>query len=295
MQSRLSLFTLLLTVQFALPSPATAALAGNPSLNLDQYTDFTTWNLYGSATAVNFIDEGYQFSILHLTQAGTGNQGGAAFAPTPTMLDFDLPFSMGFYFMVPPGTIHGDGMTFVLSPNDPQTINGGAGLVPSTGSDLGYAYTGLGGRAFAIDTFNFPGEPVAPSIQWLGNDSGIPLAYTESGLDIDDLLNDDSEDPWYAYISYVPSGNGDQTGILTGMVSGLYQGSLVSFSVVDNVDGNAEGLHGVALYYGFTAANGLADDGHLVGTAMPVPEPQAWVMMLAGLGLLGFVARARRA
>jgi hypothetical protein len=58
--------------------------------------------------------------------------------------------------------------------------------------------------------------------------------------------------------------------------------------------GNNDGLFGPHLKVTF-----LNDDGEKVGTLLsqtvPVPEPETYAMMLAGLGLMGFVARRRRA
>ncbi|MDP2031170.1 MAG: PEPxxWA-CTERM sorting domain-containing protein [Thiobacillus sp.] len=250
--------------------------------------DFTTWNLYGSANASNVTPgNGFTYSILSLTSPGTGGQGGAAFAPDTVALDFNQAFTITFDFYISPGTVvAGDGMTFVLTPDDPNTVDGGSPLVPSGGSDLGYGNSGLSGLAFAIDTFNFDGEPIAPSIQILENGSVVPLAYTETGLA-------DIRDPgyfqWGATLSYTPSGLDDMQGDLTGTID-QYIGSL-SFSVSATVDGTL--LHNQSLYYGFTGANGLADDGHYVSSAVPVPEPETWAMLLAGLGLVGWAARRR--
>lgn len=283
---------ILLSMLAAVQLGSTNALAlASQNIDLNQYTDFTTWNMYGSATAFNDTPgNGFTISILKLTSSGTGDQGGAAFAPVTTTLDFDQPFSAKFHFFIAPANMHGDGMTFVLSANDPATVVGGGPLVPSTGSDLGYAGTGLNGLAFAIDTFNFSGEPVAPSIQILETDSNTPVAYTETGVaDISDL----SFFQWGVQLDYSPSGDADKTGILTGTLT-QFVGSQ-TYTVSATVDGNALGLEGVPLYYGFTAANGLADDGHFVTSATPVPEPETYFMLLAGLGLIGWRVRHMRA
>jgi len=273
----------------ALPATASAAYAPAQGVSLASgYTDFTTWSTYGSAIAQNNTPgNGFTYSNLVLTSPGIGNQGGAAFAPATVALDFNTSFMFDFHFFIAPGSLSGDGMTFVLTPNDPATINNGGPLVPSGGSDLGYGNSGLTGFAFAIDTFNFPGEPVAPSIQILQNGSVTPLKYTETGLA---SLSDPSYYQWYAKLKYTPSGNYDGKGTLTGSID-QFIGNL-SFSVSATVDGNT--LAGVPLHYGFTAGNGVADDGHIVTSAMPVPEPQAWAMLAAGLGLVGWRLRRVR-
>lgn len=275
---------LALLAAVALPSTASAQGVSLAS----GYTDFTTWSTYGSANAQNSTPgNGFTYSNLALTAPGTGGQGGAAFAPATVALDFNTSFVFDFHFFIPTGNvIRGDGMTFVLTPDDPATINNGGPLVPSGGSDLGYGNSGLTGFAFAIDTFNFPGEPVAPSIQILQDGSVTPLSYTQTGLA---SLSDPSYYQWYAKLEYTPSGNNDGTGTLTGSIDQFVGNQ--SFSVTATVDGNA--LSGVPLHYGFTAGNGLADDGHFVTSAVPVPEPETWGMLLAGLGLVGAAARRR--
>ncbi len=252
------------------------------------FIDFTNWSLYGDASAFNYTPgNGFTYSILSLTSPGTGSQGGAAFAPNTVMLDFNQAFTITFDFYISPGTVAaGDGMTFVLTPDDPSVVNGGSPMVPNGGSDLGYGGSGLSGLAFAIDTFNFGGEPVAPSIQILENGSVTPLAYTETSLAD---IRDPSYFQWGTVLSYTPSGANDFTGTLTGTINQFIGG--LSFSVSATVDGTSLGI---PLYYGFTAGNGFADDGHHVSSAMAVPEPETYAMLLVGLGLVGWRLRRSR-
>lgn len=253
--------------------------------------DFTTWSFYGDASAANTTPgNGFTYSTLSLTSPGTGGQAGAAFAPSTVMLDFNQSFTITFDFFISPGTVAaGDGMTFVLTSDDPDTVNGGSPLEPSGGSDLGYGNSGLTGLAFAIDTFNFGGEPTAPSIQILENGSVTPLAYTETGLAD---IRDPNYFQWHTTLSYTPSGLNDTTGTLTGTID-QYIGGL-SYSVSLSLSGGISGVHNVPLYYGFTASNGLADDGHFVSSGVPVPEPETYAMLLAGLGLVGWRIRGLR-
>ncbi len=284
MRAKATFFSILLAANLI---PAIAAAQG-VSLATG-YTDFTAWSLYGDAQAQNSTPgNGFTYSDLILTTPGTGGQAGAAFAPDTVTLDFNQAFTFDFHFFTPPGSVtQGDGMTFVLTPDDPATVNGGSPVVPNGGSDLGYGGSGLSGFAFAIDTFYFTGEPVAPSIQILQDGSATPIAYTETGLS---SIYDPGYYQWYAKLDYIPSGNNDGTGTLTGSIDQLV-GSL-SFAVASAVDGNA--LTGLPLYYGFTAGSGLADDGHYVTSAMPVPEPETWGMLLVGLGLVGWRIRRSR-
>jgi len=268
-----------------------AAQAQGPVFNgvgASDFIDFTTWNHFGSSSAVNTTDNGFTDSILSLTSPGKGNQAGAAFAPNTVNLDFNQAFTILFdFYMIPGSVVAGDGMTFALTPDNPNTVNGGKPLSPGGGSDLGYGNTGLTGLAFAIDTFNFGGEPVAPSIQILKDGDVTPLAFTETGLA-------DIRDPnffqWTVLLTYTPSGADDMMGNLEGSINQFIGDQ--SFSVSAMVDGSL--LHEQSLYYGFTASNGLADDGHFVSSTVPVPEPEAYALMLAGLGLVAWAARRRR-
>ncbi len=264
-----------------------AALAAPLAAHADQgvrmawsYRDFTTWQLFGDATAQNDTPgNGFTYSNLILTAPEIEGQGGAGFAPTALTLDFNQSFTFDFHFFLPASTgVRGDGLTFTLSDT--------AG-VGNPGSGLGYE--GLSSRsvAFAIDTFNFDNEPISPSIQILSGGSVSPLAVTETGLG-DSIRGATYQ--WYASLVYTPSGNGDHTGTLTGTLDNVDHGT---FEVSAQVNFADLDLVGVPLFYGFTAANGLATDGHFVTSAMPVPEPGSWALLLGGLALVGHTARRR--
>jgi len=161
--------------------------------------------------------------------------------------------------------------------------------VGGSGSGLGYDGLSSHSVAFAIDTFHLGGEPVSPSLQILSGGSVSPLASMETGLG-DTIRDPDYQ--WYASLHYTPSGNDDNAGVLTGDIHHL---NLGTFSVSAQVDFNQLGLVGVPVFYGFTAANGAASDGHYVTSAMAVavPEPGSWALILAGLALVGRTAHRR--
>ncbi len=261
----------------ALALSAAPAPASQGASTLTSFADFSTWTLMGSASAtLTNPGGGFIYSRLVLTDTGVGGQAGAGWAPTALTLDFNQPFEFSFPFYLSAGSVlRGDGLALVLA-DAPGLGNAGSGL----------GYEGLANSlAFAIDTFHFQGDPVSPSLQILQNGSSTPLAASETGL------GDDIRDPalqWIAFFSFTPSGNNDANGSVLGTI---WRPDYGSFSVGAAVDLSA--LAGSPVYWGFTGANGLADDGQFVTSAMAVPEPGAWALWLAGLG--AWLARARMA
>ena len=251
------------------------------SINLGQ-ADYSTWTLFGAAqSSAPVVANGYLYRDIQLTIASTGDSAGAAFAPSPITLNFNQPFDFHFPFFIRPGGIRGDGLTFTLT-----DVPG----VGSGGSDLGYGGSSSNSVAFAVDTFHFDGEPVSPSLQVLKAGSVTPVAFTETGLN--DGIRDQNLQ-WIGQVQYTPSGLGDERGTLTGSIS---RPDFGAFSVSAVIDGTVVGTRltdaqtseylGNSVYFGFTAANGLADDGHVVTSAVPVPEPESWAMLVVGLGLI---------
>ena len=272
--------TLSITALLALGLPVAQAQQG-VSLTTG-LTDFTSWTLAGSANALNETPgNGFTYSFLRLTHHGTGGLAGSGFAPTALVMDFNQAFHFDFNFFIPANVdgLRGDGMTFTLAAA--PGLGGG-------GSGLGYENLHPASVAFAIDTFHFVGEPVSPSLQILAGGNVAPLAFTETGLG--DAIRDPNFQ-WRAEVDYLPSGNNDQAGVLTGRIEHF---NLGSFAVAAAVDFSALGLDGSAVHYGFTASNGLATDGHWVTSANPVPEPQTWALLLAGLAAVGLLAQRRR-
>ncbi len=269
-----------------------AAVAQDFDLRLN--VDFTTWTLLGDAGASNTFYPGWGTdSYLSLTWPGVRDQAGGAINPVPLLIDFNAPFTVNFRFFVAHGSVlQGDGLTFFMSGNNSPTLGNG-------GSDLGYGGGSIGGYAFAVDTFNFGGEPVAVSLQILADNDVSPLVYTETGLA--DIQPPDYFQ-WFGTVGFTPSGNDDETGDLYFRIYQAfddttyevnYYGADWSGIAQDIFDQDSNFL-GRGVYIGFTAGSGLADDGHFIGSLTPIPEPEAWALLLAGLGLLGIAVRRRQ-
>lgn len=263
-----------------------ASAQASQSFDLTQNIDFTTWTLLGSATATNNVIPGIGTdSYLALTQTGTGGGAGLAYRPEPLLLDFNQPFDFSFRFFVAHGSVEqGDGMTFFIT---------GTPMLGHGGSDLGYGGSSMNGYAFAVDTFNFSDEPEAVSVQILSDGSVAPLAFTETGLTDVQPAN---YFQWRGTVSYTPSGQDDEQGALafsiyqaaTDTTYTVHWGTADWWNVAFDVYDSDSNFVGRGVHIGFSAGSGLADDGHYVGSLTPIPEPETWALMLAGLGLLGW-------
>lgn len=244
--------------------------------------DFDSWSLFGSASVLNQTPgNGFIYSQLILTQ-GTGGEAGAGFAPDALFLNFNQSFSFDFHFFIPVSNgLRGDGMTFTLA---------GAPGVGFGGSGLGYGGLAPNSVAFAIDTFNFSGEPVSPSLQILQDGSTNPLAVTETGLG--DAIRD-PDFQWYAKVLYTPSGNDDETGTLEGTIEHLNLGTFSVSALVNLSTLGQATAGGHFVFFGFTASNGAATDQHHVTSAVaaPVPVPAALWLLGSALGGLGVLRR----
>jgi hypothetical protein len=253
------------------------------------FTDFTTWTLLGSASASNTTPgNGFTYSDLMLTSPGSNDSVGAGFAPAALTLDLSASFFFDFHFFIAGTGLRGDGLTFVLA--TAPGVGGSAG----GGSALGYQ--GLEHSvALAIDTFNFDGEPVSPSLQILQNGQTTPLAVTETG--VGDVIRNVPYQS-YASLAWNPSGNADSTGTLSGFLQ-VYTADgdpsqFQTFTVESFID--LSELSGSPVYYGFTGATGASSDGHFVTSAMavPVPEPKSALLMLAGMSVMGWLLRRQQ-
>lgn len=178
--------------------------------------------------------------------------------------------------------LRGDGLTFTLS--DAPGVGGG-------GSDLGYGGLSPISVAFAIDTFNFSEEAISPSLQILQHGSSDPLAVTETGLG--DAIRD-PDFQWLARVLYTPSGNEDQKGTLEGTIEHFNLG-MFSVSALVDLSTFGEPIDGGHLvFFGFTASNGAATDGHYVTSAEPAPVPVPAALWLLGSALGGLGVLRRR-
>jgi hypothetical protein len=268
----------LLATALALPGAAQAVQGMDL---MTTFADFQTWSKYGDATSNTFAQNNFLYSMLRLTEPGSGNQAGAGWAPMPLELNFNEPFYFATFWYIPPiAGDRGDGFTMVLS-TERQLGTGGSGL--------GYEGLPTSSVAMAVDTFHFDGEPVSPSLQILSGGSVTPLTAVETGL------GDTIRDPnlqWRAEFTFTPSGNDDNTGTLEAKIRHF---NLGTFTTTTPIDFGALGMDGEPIWFGFTAGNGLAVDGHVITSAMPIPEPGSWALMLGGAGVLALVARRRRA
>lgn len=231
------------------------------------------------------LTPGAASAIIDPTTGRTG-QRGSAFSNTPITLDPTTAFSFSWQFRIDDspesGTgfvLLGDGLSMVLQ-NLNQNFLGGSG------SDLGYFGAGGTSIGVALDTFNFSNEVQTPSLSIVQDDAKVAGTEvtinggTGMGNAIRGLL-------LTLTMGYTPDnlGGGTFSASLTDTGGTIVSGNTASIFYADAADFN----FGPGYYFGFTAANGLATDEHVV----LVPLPGALALMLGGAGLLGWFGRQR--
>jgi hypothetical protein len=106
---------------------------------------------------------------------------------------------------------------------------------------------------------------------------------------------------------------GNKLDLLSFIDSGTFSGSNVKFNVADNFSDIATSTDKIGGKWSFTAStsdvlkgyiaydlkskagfSSASNGGSFSVTTLPVPEPESYAMFLAGLGIMGFVARRRK-
>lgn len=231
--------------------------------------DLSTLQRNGSAAMVG--------SDLRLTP-GESDKAGSAWATTPW--DVTTSFSTTYSFsLAEAGSLvewgaMADGFAFVLhnAPAGGSALGGGGG-------DIGYA--GISNSvASIVQTFDNNQVGFATSSGW---PFGAPSAPADLGAA--SLVTGTQT------ISY------DATSHVLAMSGTLYlNGDLINgYGVSDSTSIDLATTFGNTLYAGFTGATGgsWADQRITSWTVTPVPEPHAIVLALAGLGMIGAMARRR--
>ena len=236
-------------------SLAAASMAANASVTT---FDDNAMNLVGAADMTD--------GSIQMVKRGAS--GGAAWltSPVSTANSFDVNFafslkSSGSFPMA-------DGITFALQ-------NGGTDVLGQNGGNLGY--NGLGAVGSVIQT-------------WYNNTAG---------------LNIDGN----AYHTQSAPANLGRANLVTGTENVKYDAANHTLSMTGTllVDGTSHAIRdlkeinlatkfGSTMNMGFTGASGgsYSDERITSFSVSAVPEPETYAMLLAGLGLMGFMSRRRK-
>lgn len=127
---------------------------------------------------------------------------------------------------------------------------------------------GCGPSASYRFEFNIPGSPAHPSINFLDSFELAPGASFE-----------------YTFGFFVPQAGGAAPGVYR------WNGTAVTLNFQGlDVDGNVGDVQGTEINSGFSLDPGVAFER----TVVAIPEPSTYVLMAAGLALVGGLARRRR-
>lgn len=255
------------------------------------YNDFTS--VAGLQLNGDAVQAG---SALRLTSANY-YQSGSAFSTNSISLANDASFSSAFKFQITnsggssDGISGADGLVFVV-----QTVSNTAG-----GAGGGIGYQGLTNSVgVEFDTWNNGGWD-----DYNGNHVGINLggnidSYAQRAVST--TMNNGSV--WSAWVDY--NGSTDQLEVRLAEGSNALRPTDIYLSYTVDL---TQILGTTNAFVGFTSGTGAAYGNHdvlawqfnstynpitEVGQLPPVPEPETYGMMMAGLGLIGFMARRRK-
>jgi hypothetical protein len=231
--------------------------------------DLSSLTLAGTAAQVG---NGVQLTNFN----GPNYQSGAAWLAQGVSTTTSFSTSFSFSLKGDDSGKMADGIALVFQ-------NIGSNVTGNAGGDVGY--WNLGGHS---------GSAAVGSVirSWDNNEYGISTDGVVQGLNKASwnfgALNDvtGTQTITYNATTHVLS--------MTGSFSdGL--GHTLNVSDSDTVDLSAK--FGSTMYVGFTGATGGADaDQRITGFSVSaVPEPETYAMLMAGLGLVGFAARRRKA
>jgi len=162
---------------------------------------------------------------------------------------------------------------------------------PNSGGTLSGAVSGtiVGGSVLAADSPPFA-DDVAPGSNYLtaGPVAGSPATLTFSGAGVD-------------YISFLwgsPDMFNSLTVNSTGSAGQLFTASSLGFPVTNGDQSFNQSVQFTALAGSKITSLVFASTDNAFESAnfsiTPIPEPETYALMMAGLGVMGFVARRRR-
>lgn len=181
------------------------------------------------------------------------------------------------------GSLGGNTDTFATL-SGPGTFNSGGTLSGSATATI------VGGTVYTIDR-SFADDVIAGSpFLAAGPSSGSPATLTFAMP--------------VSYVSFL-WGSPDLYNVLTvnssgpGLTSQTFTAASLLFPVTDgdqsfNQSVQFSGLAGSMITSLVFASSGDAFETAFISTTPPVPEPETYALMLAGIGVLGFISRRRR-